>query len=45
MYKKKLLVKKLEWKKIFSWLDKIYGADKGQTNNKEETGEAKEEIN
>lgn len=43
MYKKKLLVKKLEWKKIFSWLDKMY--DKGQTNNKEETGEVKEEIN
>jgi len=43
MYKKKLLVKKLEWKKIFDWLNKMY--DKGQTDNKEETGETKEEIN
>jgi hypothetical protein len=45
MYKKKLLVKKLEWKKIFSWLDKIYRVDKGQTDNKEETSNTKEEIN
>ena len=43
MYKKKLLVKKLEWKKIFDWLNKMY--DKGQTDNKEETSKTKEEIN